>query len=99
MYNDFGQGGYLLYKLDKANALDNMNIFIYGLGDVFSNNILIDTTKLYKLQEDPEKLISKYNFDLMLTVSRSPLCRYLIQNPNWKVLYSDDMNYVFIKNT
>lgn len=99
MYNDFGQGGYLLYKLDKANALDNMNIFIYGLGDVFSNNILIDTTKLYKLQEDPEKLITKYNFDLMLTVSKSPLCRYLIQNPNWKVLYSDDMNYVFIRNT
>ncbi|HOO68519.1 MAG TPA: hypothetical protein PLC53_04040 [Bacilli bacterium] len=32
MYNDFGAGGYLLYKLSEYDALDDINIWIYGLG-------------------------------------------------------------------
>lgn len=95
MYNDFGNGGYLLYKLNQFKALDDINIFIYGLGDVFSNNILPDSKALYNISSDPEKIIEKYNFDLILTVSRSPLCYYLKQNSNWKISYDDEMNYVF----
>ena len=95
MYNDFGAGGYLLYKLNQYNALDDMNIFIYGLGDVFSNNILPDSVALYKVTKDPEELINKYNFDVILTVKTSTLRYYLEDNDNWKITYSDDMCYIF----
>ena len=40
LFNDFGGGGYLLYKLDEFNLLDDVKIFSYGLGDVFSKEIL-----------------------------------------------------------
>ena len=97
MYNDFGNGGYLLYRLNQYNALNDMNIFIYGLGDVFSNNILPDSKVIYNVQKDIEKLLSKYDFDVMLTVSRSPLCQYLKQSDKWQTEYKDEMNYIFTK--
>lgn len=97
MYNDFGNGGYLLYRLNQYNALNDMNIFIYGLGDVFSNNILPDSKVIYNVQKDIEKLLSKYDFDVMLTVSRSPLCQYLKQSDKWQIEYKDEMNYIFTK--
>ena len=96
MYNDFGAGGYLLYKLDKYNALDSQEIFIYGLGDVFSNNILPDSINIYNVK-NPEKYIDKYDFDVILTVSTSPLRYYLENSDNWVVNYKDDMNYIFIR--
>ena len=99
MYNDFGAGGYLLYKLSEYNALDKQEIFIYGLGDVFSNNILPDSVALYKVTKDPDELIKKYDFDLILTVSTSPLRYYLDKCNEWKVTYSDQMNYMYEKNT
>ena len=95
MYNDFGAGGYLLYKLSEYNSL-NTEIFIYGLGDVFSNNILPDSLNLYGVR-NPDKYIEKYDFDVMLTVSTSPLRYYLEKCSDWKIYYSDDMNYIFVK--
>lgn len=98
MYNDFGAGGYLLYKLSEYDALDQ-EIFIYGLGDVFSNNILPDSVSLYKVTKNPDELINEYNFDLILTVSTSPLRHYLDKSDKWTVTYSDEMNVIYEKNT
>lgn len=97
MYNDFNAGGYLLYMLDQHDALDDIQIFIYGLGDVFSNNILPDATNLYHVEEDPKLLIEKYNFDVMITIKESPLRYYLEQSDEWETHYSDDMCYIFTK--
>lgn len=97
MYNDFGQGGYLLYKLDEYGATDDVKLFIFGLGDVFSNNILPDAIALEEVTTDPQKMIAKYNFDVMLTVYNTPLRYYLEQDDNWVEYYSDDMCYIFIR--
>lgn len=96
MYNDFGAGGYLLYKLSKYNALNEIEIFIYGLGDVFSNNILPDSIMLYTAK-NARKYIELYEFDLILTVSNSPLRYFLEECDDWIIQYQDDMNYIFIK--
>ena len=98
MYNDFAAGGYLLYKLNEYDALDKVNIWKYGLGDVFSKNILPDSYSIYEVSKAPEEMLKKYNFDLVLTVKRSPLGYYLENNPNWKIVYSDDMCYIFVPN-
>lgn len=97
MYNDFGAGGYLLYKLSEYNSLDDIEIFIYGLGDVFSNNILPDSIMLYNAK-NARKYIKKYDFDLILTVSTSPLRYYLEECEDWNIEYQDDMNYIFKRN-
>lgn len=99
MYNDFGAGGYLLYKLDEYDSLDDIKIFSYGLGDVFSNNILIDSTKLQKLNGDPQIILDKYDFDVLINVKSSPLHYYLEKDENYEKIYEDDMCFIFKKNT
>lgn len=95
MYNDFGAGGYLLYKLSEYDALDQ-EIFIYGLGDVFSKNILPDSIELI-FARNPQKYIDKYNFDLIITYSSSALRYYLENSDEWIIDYSDNMNYIFVR--
>lgn len=97
LYNDFGTGGYLLYKLDEYNALDKTKIFIYGLGDVFSNNILPVTTKFSKLETDPQEVLDEYDFDVLITSNSLPLHYYLEKDENYELVYQDDMCYIFIK--
>lgn len=100
LYNDYGQGGYLLYKLDELDALDNVQVFGYGLGDVFSSNLLPDSSALsyMKLDVDPNQIIEKYDFDVILTAQRYPLHHYLDARCDWTLVQSDDMGYVYVKN-
>ena len=44
-----------------------------------------------------KRKFEKYDFDVMLTVSTSPLRYYLEKCSDWKIYYSDDMNYIFVK--
>lgn len=97
MYNDFGAGGYLLYKLDEYNALKDTKIFVYGLGDVFSNNLLIDSKKIADLTYDPQEMLNKYDFDVLINVKSSPLHYYLEKHPDYEKVFEDNMCYIFKK--
>ena len=97
MYNDYGQGGYLLYKLNEYNALDKVHLFGYGLGDVFSQSILPDSANLAKLYTNPREILDKYNFDLILTAKSYPLHYYLDECEDYELIYSDDMCFIYLK--
>lgn len=97
LYNDYSQGGYLLYKLDSLNALDKVKVFSYGLGDVFSKDLLPDTVNLQDLYEDPKEVLDKYNFDYLITTVNHTLHYYLEVNPDYELIYSDEMCYIFKK--
>lgn len=97
LYNDYGQGGYLLYKLNEMNHLDDIKIFAYGLGDVFSKDILPDSKNLENLAENPKELIEKYDFDVILTSKNKQLHYLLDELDNYRLYYSDKMCYIYTK--
>ena len=97
LYNDYSQGGYLLYKLDQYNALEDIKVFSYGLGDVFSKEILPDNVKLQDLLDDPKFLLDKYDFDYLITTRNHVLHYYLEESNDYSLVYSDDMCYIFKK--
>lgn len=97
LYNDYSQGGYLLYKLDSLNALDKVRVFSYGLGDVFSKDLLPDTVNLQDLYEDPKEILDKYNFDYLITTVNHTLHYYLEASKDYKLIYNDEMCYIFKK--
>ena len=97
MYNDYSQGGYLLYKLNEYNALDKVKVFGYGLGDVFSKTILPDSVNLADLYKDPREILNKYDFDLILTTKNHTLHYFLDECDDYKLIYSDDMCYIYVK--
>ena len=97
LYNDYSQGGYLLYKLNELNALDQVKVFSYGLGDVFSGEILPDTRSLENLTDNTREIIEKYNFDVMLTTKNHPLHYFLEEMDEYALYYSDEMCYIYIR--
>ena len=97
LYNDYSQGGYLLYKLDELNALDKVKIFSYGLGDVFSKDLLPDTMNLQDLKTNPQEILDRYDFDYLLTTDSHTLHYYLEASSDYELVYHDDMCYIFKK--
>jgi len=98
LYNDFGAGGYLLYKLDEFDMLNDIKIFSYGLGDVFSSKILPESIHLASISgESPRELIEQYDFDVFLTTKNLPLHYYLDELEEYELYYSDDMCYIYTK--
>src|SRR5574344_342656 len=97
MYNDYSQGGYLLYKLNEYKALDNIQVFGYGLGDVFSKDILPDSVNLADLYTNPREILDKYDFDLILTTKKHTLHYFLDECEDYELVYSDDMCFIYIK--
>ena len=97
LYNDYSQGGYLLYKLDELNALDKVKIFSYGLGDVFSKDLLPDTMNLQDLKTNPQEILERYDFDYLLTTDSHTLHYYLEASSDYELVYHDDMCYIFKK--
>lgn len=97
LYNDYPQGGYLLYKLNEFDALDKIKIFGYGLGDVFSGRILPDSKNIQDLTKDTRELIQSYDFDVILTTSTHQLHYFIEEMEEYELYYSDDMCYVFVK--
>lgn len=97
LYNDYGQGGYLLNRFDYYNVTDEVKIFSYGLGDVFSSDLLPDTTNLQDVLTDPLEILDKYNFDYLITTSSHTLHYYLEARSDYEIVYQDDMCYIFKK--
>ena len=97
LFNDYSQGGYLLYKLNEYKALDDVKIFAYGLGDVFSNDILPDAMNLSNLYTNPRSIIEKYDFDCLITTKKYPLHYFLDECNDYKLVYEDDMCYIYVR--
>ena len=97
LYNDFGAGGYLLYKLDEFDALKDIKIFSYGLGDVFSSKILPDSINIATVKNNPKELLKEYDFDVFLTTKNLSLRYYLDEIEDYELYYNDDMCYIYIK--
>ena len=97
LFNDYSQGGYLLYKLNEYKALDDVKIFAYGLGDVFSNDILPDAMNLSNLYTNPRSIIEKYDFDCFITTKKYPLHYFLDECDDYKLVYEDDMCYIYVR--
>ena len=100
LFNDYGHGGYLLYKLDEFGALDDIKIFSYGLGDVFSKAVLPDSAAISSIKrgKNIEQLLDKYDFDVILTAKMYSLHYYLGARCDWDLVQSDDKGYVYVKN-
>lgn len=97
LFNDFGGGGYLLYKLDQYNLLDDVKIFSYGLGDVFSSEILPNSLKIGEVRENTRELLEHYDFDVILIYKVNQLHYFLDEMEEYDLYYQDDMCYIYIK--
>lgn len=93
MYNNDEFGDYIIYK-----AYPHYKVFIDGRLDMYGSERLKEYFKVCDIKNDWENVLQKYNIDWIFFNTDSILTRHLLCNNNWKLIYSDKVASIFVKN-
>ena len=88
LYNDYGAGGYLVYK--------NIPVFIDGRADLYSDYNYKDSLDIMYYKKSFNDQLNKYDFDYFFVSDGFQINNYLKNNSNYKLIYKDK-NYYFYK--
>lgn len=93
MFNNDEFGDYLIYR-----AYPQYKVFIDGRLDMYGTDIMKEYYKVINFEHDWEKTVNKYRITWVFFNSDSTLTRYLLNDTNWKLIYSDKVASIFVKN-
>lgn len=91
-FNEFGWGGYLLYRLWPDEL-----VFIDGQTDFYGEKLTRDYEALSNTFPGWERLLQKYEIRNTITPTHSPLAQALARQPDWSVIYSDPTTVIMQK--
>ena len=94
MFNRDEFGDYIIYRNYPV-----YKVFIDGRIDMYGVKVFKEYYKVINFESGWEKILEKYNITWIIYDSSSPLSRYLIQNKNWRLIYSDKVASIFLKET
>ncbi|MCD6413488.1 MAG: hypothetical protein J7L54_05025 [Elusimicrobia bacterium] len=86
--NPYKWGGFLIHN--------DIPVFIDGRADFYPAKFIRNFFLSTELQENPEVLLKKYNFDLILWEKETPFAFYLENSADWKKIFSDNISEIFI---
>ena len=93
MFNEYVYGGYLIW------AAPEYPVFVDGRTDIFEwTGVLSEYGEAVLLQSDPAALLDKYHVNFCLLRQDSPLRRVLPLIPGWKIVYSDEVAFVAVRD-
>ncbi len=92
MFNTYRWGGYLIWHL-----WPQQRVFIDGRADVAGRPLVEDWQKLHKLQDGWEEVLERYQIDWAVLSVRSPLCRALDLDPNWRRAFEEPTGRVYVR--
>jgi hypothetical protein len=92
-FNDYGWGGYLIWKLGA-----DRRVFIDGRGDVYEYaGVFSDWARIADVTPEALARLRAYSVRSCLIGSRSPLATVLALRPEWKRVYRDELSAVFFR--
>ena len=92
MLNDYTYGGYLIW------AAPEYPVMMDGRTDVYEwSGFLAEYGKWATLEVDPNLLLRKYNVNFCLLSTQSQMINVMPLLPGWKLVYSDNLARVFVK--
>jgi len=93
MYNNYGYGGYLVWKLGPAQK-----DFIDGRADVFERGgVLTDYMQISLVKPGALEALRKYGVESCLLRRDEALATVLAALPDWRQLYSDSHSVLFVR--
>ncbi|KAF0108700.1 MAG: hypothetical protein FD146_586 [Anaerolineaceae bacterium] len=85
MFNEFGWGGYLIYRL-----WPEQKVFIDGQLDFYGETLTRQHEQVVKAEAGWEDVIQQYDIQWMLVPVDEPIARLLLIHPGWEIVYQDD---------
>jgi hypothetical protein len=96
MYNSYVFGGYLIYSFFPD---PRYRVFVDGRAIVGGEDYLVESLKVSELTPEWKKILDRYKVDWMIVETNSILTVFLFERPEWKLVYSDDVASIFVKDT
>ena len=92
LLNWYGWGGYMIWSLRHERK-----VFIDGRADLYEYpGVLSDYLAVEGLKPDAQALLNHYRVEACLFPRESPLATFLGSQPNWKLVYSDDLSAIYM---
>ena len=93
VYNEFGWGGYLLYR-----AWPSIPVFIDGQTDFYGEELTREYVEIRALQANWEQLLAKNKVAWALIPPEAPLAQGLELHSDWRLLYSDSTAVAYVRD-
>jgi hypothetical protein len=91
-YNTYGAGGYLIW------ALPEQRVFIDGRSEPYeSSGVLADYLQVADLKPAAFSVLDSYGIGTCLLQQDEPLAIVLAHHPDWRKVYMDDANVIFVR--
>lgn len=94
MFNEYDFGSYMIYS-----AYPQYKVFMDGRAEMYGPERFKDYYRIQKIRPGWEKVLEKYDANFIIIKSDSTLSKFLLANHNWKLIYSDNVADIFVKNT
>jgi hypothetical protein len=93
MFNDDEFGDYIIYS-----AFPQYKVFIDSRVDMYGTDRLKDYLHVVSFKPGWENIVEKYGIHWVIFNADSMLSRHLLERNDWKLIYSDKVANIFIKN-
>jgi len=93
MFNDDEFGDYLIYR-----GFPRYRVFFDGRSDMYGTGKLKEYYKIIKFEPGWEQTFDKYQITWVFYGTNSNLSRFLFNDKNWVLIYSDRVASIFVRN-
>jgi len=93
MYNEYEFGDYIIYS-----AYPRYKVFIDGRADMYGTAWMKDYYKVSQLKQGWDKVLEKNRINFIIFNTDSILSRFLLEKQEWRLIYSDKVANIFVKN-
>ncbi len=92
IFNEFGWGGYLLYRFDGKEL-----VFIDGQTDFYGEDLTRTYEQILNGEGDWQTLLDDYQIDWVLLPPNRTLSKLLAYADGWENIYADETTVVFVR--
>jgi len=92
MLNAYNWGGYLMY------ALPEYPVFVDGRTDLYGDQFLADYLRAARGGDNWRDMVDQYAIGWVLVETGSGLANNLLNEPGWRLAYSDDQASLYVKD-
>ena len=94
MFNNDEFGDYIIYS-----SWPEYKVFFDGRSDMYGVERMREYFKIIRVEDSFEKVLKKYDINMIVFGSESQLSKYLLLGDNWRLIYTDKVANIFLKNT
>jgi hypothetical protein len=92
LFNSYNWGGYVLWRL-----WPDYPVYVDGRTDVYDDQFLRNYLAIVSIQPDYAARLERTGAKIVLIEADSPLADFLQRDPNWHVVYRDQLAVIFTR--